>query len=282
MSSDHAALVYAAEAQAALCTIVGIDGSFSRRCGAQLAVGRNGTLVGDMADNCLQNELAAQAAICACEGAARVLRYGKGSPFIDFRLPCGSGLDILIDPAPRTDQLLQCLADLGARRASALPLAVPAADDRHFLRTRRYIPRLRLLVLGAGGECEALQRQAKATGVEVEWHAPGRQLALNTVPTGISADPWTAVLLLFHDHEWEHALLAWALQTPAFFIGCQGGAQARARRLELLRANGFDSTALARINSPVGLVPRARSPEVLALSILSEVVGAYEALHPHP
>ena len=46
MSSDHAALVYAANAPAALCTIIGIDGSFSRRCGAQLAIGRDGTLVG--------------------------------------------------------------------------------------------------------------------------------------------------------------------------------------------------------------------------------------------
>ena len=127
-----------------------------------------------------------------------------------------------------------------------------------------------------------LQRQAKATGVEVEWHVAGQHFSLNTVPTGISADPWTAVLLLFHDHEWEHRLLAWALHTSAFYIGCQGGAQARARRLESLRVNGWDDTALVRINSPVGLVPRARAPEVLALSILSEVVGAYEALHPHP
>ncbi|KTE00727.1 MULTISPECIES: XdhC family protein [unclassified Sphingopyxis] len=282
MSSDHAALAYAVATQVALCTIVGIDGSFSRRCGAQLAVGRDGTLVGDMADNCLQNELAAQATISAREGIIKLLRYGKGSPFIDFRLPCGSGLDILIDPAPQAHQLSKCVADLGARRATALPLAVPAAADRRFLRVRRYIPRLRLLVLGTGAECKALQRQAEATDVDVELRAAGQQFALNTVPTGISADPWTAVLLLFHDHEWEHALLAWALRTPAFYIGCQGGAQARARRLELLRADGFDDAALARINSPVGLVPRARSPEVLALSILSEVVGAYEALHPHP
>mgnify|MGYP002735253084 FL=1 len=282
MSSDHAALVYAADAPAALCTIIGIDGSFSRRCGAQLAIGRDGTLVGDLADNCLQNELAGQAKISARDGNIKLLRYGKGSPFIDFRLPCGSGLDILIDPAPQMQHLSKCVADLDARRATALSLAVPAADDRHFLRMRRYIPRLRLLVVGTGAECEALQRQAKATGVEVEWHVAGQHFSLNTVPTGISADPWTAVLLLFHDHEWEHRLLAWALHTSAFYIGCQGGAQARARRLESLRANGWDDTALVRINSPVGLVPRARTPEVLALSILSEVVGAYEALHPHP
>jgi xanthine dehydrogenase accessory factor len=31
----------------------------------------------------------------------------------------------------------------------------------------------------------------------------------------------------------------------------------------------------------VGLIPAARDPNVLALSVLADVVGAYEALHPH-
>jgi xanthine dehydrogenase accessory factor len=92
MSGDHDALRYAAAQEAALCTIVTIEGSFSRRIGAQLAVGRDGTTAGDMADNCLDAELANQARIAFAEGTPRVLRYGEGSPFIDFRLPCGSGL----------------------------------------------------------------------------------------------------------------------------------------------------------------------------------------------
>jgi len=101
------------------------------------------------------------------------------------------------------------------------------------------------------------------------------------VPEDLAADPWTAVLLLFHDHEWEHALLEWALSTPAFYIGAQGGAPARIERLTRLRAGGLGDEQLERINSPVGLIPRARDPQVLALSVLAEVVGAHEALHPH-
>ena len=58
MSADHDALFLAAEGDAALCTIVGIDGSFSRRVGAQLAVARDGRVAGDLADNCLNAELA--------------------------------------------------------------------------------------------------------------------------------------------------------------------------------------------------------------------------------
>jgi xanthine dehydrogenase accessory factor len=72
-----------------------------------------------------------------------------------------------------------------------------------------------------------------------------------------------------------------ASHTPAFHIGAQGGAPAREERIERLRAAGRGEAELARVRSPVGLILRARDPQVLALSVLAEVVGAYEALHPH-
>lgn len=275
MSRDHDALHLAAAKPAALCTIVGIDGSFSRRLGAQLAVAADGTRAGDMADRCLDDELTNQARAAMEEGGARVLRYGAGSPFIDFRLPCGSGLDILIDPAPDRDALHRCLADLDARRETALPLASGLLPER------RYVPPLRIVLLGAGAEVAALETLACSQGIMIERLEAGGDLSLGRAPDWLEADAWTAVLLLFHDHEWEHALLEWALGTPAFYIGAQGGAPAREQRMARLRASGHDDAALARITSPVGLIPSARDPAVLALSILAEVVGAYEAQHPH-
>lgn len=275
MSRDHDALRFAAGTPAALCTIVGIDGSFSRRVGAQLAVGADGALAGDMADKCLDAELAAQAQEAMADGAARLLRYGEGSPFVDFRLPCGSGLDVLVDPSPDRDALNRALADLDARREAALPLAT------ELLRERRYSPPLRIILLGAGAECATLEQLAVAQGIAIERREAGGDLSLGRAPAELEADAWTAVLLLFHDHEWEHALLDWALGTPAFYIGAQGGAPAREDRIQRLRATGHEAAALARVRSPVGLIPSARDPGVLALSILAEVVGAYEALHPH-
>ena len=277
-TSDHAALLRAAEGDAALCTIVGIDGSFSRRVGTQLAVAADGSRVGDMADRCLDEELASQAVAAMAEGGARMLRYGQGSPFVDFRLPCGSGLDIWIDPAPDRAALRRCAAELETRREAVLALDGVTPE---LLRERRYVPRLRIVLLGAGAESAAFARLAAAQGIEVEWREAGQGLSLGQPPQDLAADAWTAVLLLFHDHEWEHALLDWALGTPAFYIGAQGGAPAREERLGRLRAAGHGETELARIKSPVGLIPAARDPQVLALSVLADVVGAYEALHPH-
>ena len=279
--SDHVALAHAANSEAALCTIVGIDGSFSRRVGTQLAVDPDGARVGDMADQCLDAELANQAQEAMAEGTPRLLRYGKGSPMVDFRLPCGSGLDIWIDPTPDRSALRRCLADLEARRETSLSIPLPGDAGPGLLPERRYVPGARLLLLGAGSECAALVRLAKVHGISVEWREAGEGLELGRAPEGLSIDPWTAILLLFHDHEWEHALLQWALDTPAFHIGAQGGAPAREERLARLRAAGRSDAELARIESPVGLIPRARDPHVLALSVLAKVVGRYETLHPH-
>ena len=89
------------------------------------------------------------------------------------------------------------------------------------------------------------------------------------------------MVLLFHDHEWEVPILEWALSTPAFHIGAQGGFEARRGRLERLEAAGLPAEQLARIRSPIGVIQHSREPAVLALSVLAEIVGEYETLHPH-
>ena len=106
-------------------------------------------------------------------------------------------------------------------------------------------------------------------------------MALGDAPANLAVDPWTAIVLLYHDHDWEQPLLHWALGTPAFLIGAQGGARTRAQRLEQLAAAGFTADDRARIISPIGLIPRTREPLVLGLSVLAQVVERHEQLHPH-
>lgn len=273
-SEDQAALRLAAAVPGtALCTIVGIDGSYSRRLGAQLAIAPDGRIAGSLADGCLEKELASQAAEARASGSGpALLRYGAGSPFIDFRLPCGAGLDVLIDPAPDRAALAAVLARLDAREPAALALPAPSP-----LAQRPFVPTLRLVVLGAGPEPEGLVRLAAAQGLPAQLLVPERDLALGRAPAA-SLDRWTAVVLLFHDHEWEPALADWALRSPAFYVGAQGGRTAREARRDRLAEMGHDEATLARLRSPVGLIPNARDASTLALSILAEVVAAYEQL----
>jgi len=281
-SSDAAALHAAGTGGMALCTLVGIEGSFSRRIGAQIAVAPDGRTIGSLSDGCLERQLAADA---AATDVPILRRYGRGSPLVDFRLPCGGGLDILIDPRPDRAALAAAAGELVARHGTVMPLPLPPGSTGSLLASRRYIPSLRVLVFGEGPEFSAFAHLATAMGAEVEAHAradsTGHGLALGRVPPGLVVDAWTAILLLFHDHEWERALLGWAVTTPAFFIGAQGGGPARGARTAMLRTEGASEAQIGRIRSPVGLIARTRDPETLALSVLAEIVADYEGLHPH-
>lgn len=271
-ASDLSALRLLADGDGALCTIVGIEGSYSRAIGSHLAIGWDGRMAGSLADGCLEAELATHAA--ALRGkAAQTIRFGRGSPVIDFRLPCGSGIDIHIDPSPDRRRIAQVLSELDARR--------PATVEIDGLIVR-YAPPLRIVALGVGPEVGAVARLAAAMDIDCETHFPADAhhpgLTLGQAPRGIAADPWTAILLLFHDHEWEQALLEWAIATPAFHIGAIGGWRTRERRMARLNARGLPQSQTDRIRAPVGLIPSTRDPATLALSILAQVVGDYESV----
>lgn len=269
VDEDHLALAAAAHSRAALCTIVSIEGSFSRRNGAQLAVLPGGEVVGSLSDGCLEQQLASDSHMLE---RPEVRRYGSGSAQIDFRLPCGGGLDILIDPEPDAARCGDVLASLRQRRPASL--ALPAGFPR-----RSYIPRLRILAFGEGPELAAMGKLSRAAGIEVETIEKS-SIALGR-PSGRSDfDAWTAGVLLFHDHEWELVLLEEMLSGDAFYIGAQGGAQARGVRVDALQRRGHDDGAIARVRSPIGIPTGSRTPQTLALSVLTEIVHEYERLRP--
>ena len=269
VDEDHAALVAACEPGVGLCTIVGIEGSFSRRLGAQLAVLPDGTTVGSLSDGCLEAQLASD---LRAQAGPRVTRYGSGSAMVDFRLPCGGGLDILLDPAPDRLAGREIVRMRDGRRSAMLPLAASSP-----LGERRDHPRLKVVVFGEGPELDAFARLGDAMGLHVELHRKD-DLTLGSPAPHITLDRWTAALLLFHDHEWEAALLEQLTSGQAFYIGAQGGENARIERALTLAARGVDEQAIASIRSPIGLIPSCKSPTTLALSALAEIVAEYEQL----
>lgn len=265
IDADHAALAAACKSGVALCTIIRIEGSFSRRVGAQLAIHPDGSVTGSLADGCLERQLVSDARTA---NVAVIKRYGSGSPVIDFRLPCGGGLNILVDPAPDREACRNAVARLKKRQAASL--IIPANDD---LTKRHYIPALKIAAFGEGPELAVIEQLAKAAQVSFD---------SDPAMSGLAAlDTWTAVVLLFHDHERERDILARAVRSDAFYIGAQGGETARNARILQLISDGIPEEQLARIRGPIGSVPACRTPLTLALSILSEVAGQYEQLVPH-
>lgn len=300
LAADTDALRAAAFDGAVLCTLVGVEGGFSRSVGAQFAVRPDGSTVGDMTGGCLEAALITEAQDARATGRARSVRYGLGSPFIDIRLPCGGGVDCFIDPAPDRALLADALARLEARAPVALSFTTEEGKADYRLEaaqpgrvsgfeedggrfTRIFHPRLRLLLLGIGPEMHAVARYAQVHGCQVEsfWPA-GRQgmppraepLWLGS-PPDLSVDPWTAIILLFHEHEWESGILPWALASDAFFVGAMGGARTSEGRQAELRRLGVSNADMARLHGPIGLIPHVKDARTLGLSILAQVVAHY-------
>ena len=200
------------------------------------------------------------------------LVYGEGSPFKDIALPCGGTIHISIIPEPDRANLAQAVAQSKNRQIAALKL------DNHKL---EYAPKISLRIVGRGAPFEALAQQARMSGFLLHGQSPDPALNLEFLDRfdhlkdpgqthNCHTDPWSAVVFLFHDHEWEPALLRQALDGEHFYIGAMGSARTHKLRLETLETMGVTGTA--RIKGPIGLIPAMRDANRLAISILADII----------
>jgi len=91
-------------------------------------------------------------------------------------------------------------------------------------------------------------------------------------PPAQNDDAYSAVILMFHDHDWEAALLSQALESEAFYIGAMGSARTHKLRCAALAKAGISAINIARVQGPIGLIPSMRDANLLALSTLAQIV----------
>ncbi len=278
----------------ALVTIVGIVDSASRSVGTHMVVAEDGAYVGSVSSGCIDGSVADFALESLKTGERRRVQLGAGSNYFDLKLPCGGGVDLLIVPDPSIDAVRAVATSLDARRACALHITADAVRhaEGSVLEPGNgdvvvgYRPRLRLVLAGRGSELTVFCRLAVASGFDVAAFSPdnvdvescraagasGTLLSSSAATPDLDADRWTAVVMLFHDHDWEPAILKAALATEAFYIGALGSRRTHANRIDALRKTGVSSAELERITGPIGLVPSMRNATTLTISTLAEIV----------
>lgn len=144
------------EHPSAFASIVGVDGPSYRPLGATMVLSHDSQVTGSLSSGCIDADIALHAKEAACDGKTRRVRYGAGSPFIDIRLPCGAGLDILVAPAP-DDTTLDRISQAFARRR---PLDIWIGGGRAWEDHRGRAPRVDELSGRASGD-QHLPRQAR-------------------------------------------------------------------------------------------------------------------------
>lgn len=272
----------------ALITSVGISGGSARPLGSLALVTSHGQMTGYLSNGCIDRDIQARGAASLETGKKALFHYGQGSQFMDLKLPCGGALKVLIDPKPDHTTLLQADEDLKARRGASLTFTYPGDDGAQI--AFAYRPKFRVVLAGRGAAFRATATVAAAAGFEVGIITPEQDdlealtplstlppIALTTpdqVPDLSTLDENTAFLTLFHDHDWEPALLQSALATPVAFVGCLGSKAAHAQRRAILSAAGVADEMLDRIRGPIGLVGGLRDAQLIAISAMAEVTEA--------
>jgi xanthine dehydrogenase accessory factor len=287
-------------ARFAIATLVAVEGSAPRDVGAQMLV-TEAEHWGFLSGGCIEDDVARHARAALAEGRARLLRYGEGSPWIDIRLACGSGISVLVEPVAAEEPAVAALLEGWRARHpvlwssdGALRHAAPEDEDHPdgwdgARYTRLFAPPLRLVLIGEDGATLTSAALAREMGWQVAVIAPGGPAAAPfpdiayhrsdpaSALAAIGVDRWTAVAVLSHDREDDEAGLAAALASPAFYVGAIGARARLAARVERLRGHGVSAAQIARLHAPIGLYGFGKAPREVALSLVAEVAQAFHA-----
>ena len=148
------------------------------------------------------------------------------------------------------------------------------------------LPPLRLVTVGAVHIAQPLAEIATIAGYEVTIIDPRAAFANNKRFPNINiVNEWpeealidfkidnrTAVVTLTHDPKLDDSALYAALNSKAFYIGSLGSKKTHNARIERLKIAGFNEDAIKNIHGPVGLSIGAKSPQEIAISIMSELI----------
>jgi len=283
-----------------LVTVCAVEGSSMRNAGTIMGVAQDGSFAGSLSGGCIENAVVAEALDTLKTGASRLVRFGAGSRYFDIKLPCGGGIDLHFCPLVEPGITEPALKAIAARQPISITIERGAAQFVSGWQTMRFDPETqtgtfghwpvpRVTIIGHGAGVEALARLGQTMGCAVEALTPDESIVADLTQLGIASaqlerrsqtdllksDPWTAIVFLFHDHDWETELLQRALALPHFYLGAMGGRKAHANRCEALRTRGVTDAQLETIRAPIGLFHSSRDPQTLALSTLAEVIRAY-------
>jgi len=286
-----------APGEGVLAIIAGIQGPSYRPMGAMMAVLADGTRLGTLSSGCIEADIALHAAQALSAGTPRLIRYGKGSPYVDIELPCGGGLDILLLPNPDTTALGEIAARQVQRQKCSLFINMDTGEmaAQHTGPTGRngqnltvcFYPAIHFVIFGKGPEASTFAALVQSAGYPNLLLSPDvetleaseafgcltHHLTQQNFPKDLQIDDRTAIILFFHDHEWEPPILQGALKTDAFYIGSQGSQRARDVRIATLQSMNVSAANIERLHGPVGLIASARDAGTLAVSVLAEILA---------
>ena len=227
----------------AVATVVETFGSVSAKTGAKAVIDHEGRVVaGWVGGGCAESGTCEQALQCIKDSQTTVIDIDLNDEVLGAGMPCGGSMRVYVEPV---------------------------------------LPKPTLWIMGHGRVAECLCQLGDLMGLTVIVNDPG--VARDKYPAAsrlISDDLDYAQLqplpsdyvVIATQHKGDHESMKRALQSSTAYIALIASRKRSRLVLDYLRQEGFSDEDLLRVMAPAGLDLAARSPEEIALCVISEIV----------
>ncbi len=289
--------------QIALATVISTWGSSPRPVGGQMAIDKNGEIIGSVSGGCIEGAVISEALNSIKDGKTRIRDYGISNDMAwEVGLACGGELKILIQPLNQEDEIVYSIVNR-IRKRETIKLRIDCStgsreidntidyQTSHFDKSKNEFihviePKPRLIIVGAVHIAQALVSLADVADYEIILIDPRDHFAtkerfpncklINEWPDeALSKFPFdksTHLVTLTHDPKIDDLALISCITKNFGYIGSLGSKKTHKKRLGRLITLGFKEIELSKIHAPIGLDIKAKTPAEIATSILAEII----------
>jgi xanthine dehydrogenase accessory factor len=233
----------------ALATIVHTSGSIPSYESSRMLVREDGSTAGTIGGGCVEADVwAAAKEVMEKETPRKMVFHLNNEATYDNGLICGGSVEIFVEPIlPQPVVYLfggGHISTAVAKAAQAAGFGVGVVDDREAFANAQRFPMAQEIFTSYDEAFEKLK------------------------PNGSSY-----LVIVTRGHKEDMRVLAWAVRTPARYVGMIGSKRKVLSVYEALEKEGYRREEFERVYAPMGLEIGALSPEEIALSIVAELVA---------
>lgn len=227
----------------AVATVVETVGSVSAKTSSKAVIDEQGRIVaGWVGGGCAESATSQMAVECIENGRTAVLEIDLDDEVLGAGMPCGGHMRVYVEPV---------------------------------------MPSPTLWIMGHGRVAESLCAMADMVGLEVvvndpladREHYPSASHLINNDPDYEALAPRRGdYVVIATQHKGDHESMQRALASEAEYIALIASRKRARLVLDYLRREGIGEQALGRVMAPSGLDLGAKTPEEIALCVISEIV----------
>jgi len=227
----------------ALATVVETQGSASAKPSSKALIDAQGRLLtGWVGGGCAESAVCKAALDCLETGEATIVDIDLSDEVLGAGMPCGGRMRVFVDPV---------------------------------------LPRPQLWLMGHARIAEALCTLAELLGFDVivddggaTWqrYVAAKRLITDDLDYSQLAPLPNDFVVIASQHKGDHESIERALASEARYIALIASRKRSGLVLRYLREKGVDRDNLARVVAPAGLDLGGRTPEEIALSVVSQMV----------